>query len=149
MHRCFALGLGMGLAACATAPAAEPVTPPSSVTVTAEELHGYWAEYWAPGGHLRTQKHLFLPDGRWGWACEGGCPEPTRRSGRWALQAGAVVVEAPDGPQTLGIEPCPPNEEAHAMDAQYRCLALGGRVFWWQADPQSGDPDAFVAPVAP
>ena len=149
MRRTLGLVAWLGLFGCASSPAAPPVAPTPGVTVAAADLHGYWAEYWAPGGHLRTQRHLFLPDGRWGWACEGGCGEPTRRSGRWVLEGGVVRIEAPDGAQTLELGECPPNEEATTMDARYSCLALGGRVFWWQAGPESGDPEAFVAPVAP
>jgi hypothetical protein len=150
MRRTLALTVGLGLFGCASAPAAPaPVSTPDVTAVTATDLHGYWAEYWAPGGHLRTQRHLFLPDGRWGWACEGGCPAPTHSSGRWTLEGAVIHIESPDGPQQLELEQCPPNEEARAMDAEYRCLAIGGRVFWWQAGPETGAAEAFVAPVAP
>jgi hypothetical protein len=107
-----------------------------------EGLVGHWAEYWAPRGRADTEQYFFFDDGRFGWlAAEAGSAVPvTLRAGQYRVQDGALVllVQREVGPdagqspaeQRLELGDCPPNREADALDAGYRCVSLGGKAFW-------------------
>jgi hypothetical protein len=117
----------------------------------AGDLAGDWVEYWALSGNADTQRYSLRTDGSFEWlAPEQSGSEVVRRSGSYTLTGSSLELrvqaeelrapcgEAPDclrkleppGIETLELADCPPNEEARALDASYRCISLGGRAFW-------------------
>ncbi|MDH5672318.1 MAG: hypothetical protein OEZ06_09225 [Myxococcales bacterium] len=146
----FALSLASGCTP-AEPPAAgrsEPA-PQAAETAGAEmaesprALVGLWAEFWAPeGGRAETQRYAFLADGRFAWLGPGGdAVRGPSYSGHYGQQGSALrlaVEQAKDAGEaiaagaslSLELGDCPPNEEAKALDHNYRCLSIGGRTFW-------------------
>jgi hypothetical protein len=141
-------------------PAAAAATPTAAPQLNAQELQGSWVEYWALSGHADTQRYTFSEDGRFVWqpaqASLAGAPG---RSGRWQLEAAGTsacaVLLSFDGEaappacasgadckaadtqhpaQRLPLGECPPDDEAKALDASYRCVVIGGHTFWHHAE---------------
>jgi hypothetical protein len=101
-----------------------------------------------------------------GAAAPGGDAVPARRWGRYSLAGQELVlsVQGEDitsdcdgkGPcrsthvpaleQRLPLGACPPNDEARALDAHYRCISVGGQAFWLR-DGQ-GKSDVAAAALA-
>jgi hypothetical protein len=129
----------------------------------AASLHGSWMEYWALAGHADTQRYTFRPDGRFGWcAAPDTNAVPARRWGRYSLEGEDLVlsVQGEDasadcdgkGPcrsahqpaleQRLPLGACPPNDEARALDAHYRCISVGGQAFWLRDGQGKSDVEA-------
>lgn len=146
-------GVGCGSQAAQGAPAEAPAAE-EQPALTQQALEGLWVEFWAVAGHTDTQRYAFFPDGRFGWCAASSAQGPTaRRFGRVSLQAGgtelllsvegqaerscetSACLERFPAPveERLVIGACPPNEEARAIDANYRCVSLGGQAFWRHA----------------
>jgi hypothetical protein len=129
------------VAACASP--AKPVPTAGAEAVSERTLWGQWAEFWAMSGGADTQRYAFSPDARFEWqAAPSAVTEPMRRRGTWELAAGVLILhvtsqesranvtEAISSEERLELGACPPNEEAHALDASYRCISIRGRAFW-------------------
>lgn len=155
------------LPATTTGPASsggeQAAAPAAEGPLTAESLHGSWMEYWALAGHADTQRYTFMPDGRFGW-CAG--PDvnaaPARRWGRYSLSGDELVLSVqgedatadcdgkgpcrsahqPAAEQRLPLGACPPNDEARALDAHYRCISVGGQAFWLRDGQGKSDVEA-------
>jgi len=152
--------LGAGCASSAPAPNAEaPAAPPAASSppssgsevaaadVSAEALQGSWVEFWALAGKADTQRYTFLADGRFGWTAapqQSAGGGPARRFGRYSVQGedqradcdGSSACRAQHEPaleQRLSIGACPHNEEASALDGDYRCTSFDGQAFWRSA----------------
>jgi hypothetical protein len=166
-----ALALAVVLTAgCASSEPARPApTTPGSTPAAVEPgaghgaapIDGLWVEFWALQGHADTQRYALFPDGRFGWcAASDGPARGGRRWGRWTAQgdtlvlrvqgadsgkdcqaAGCLVQHEPPLEERLQLGPCPPNEEAKALDASYRCLSIAGQAFWRRT--QADDPAAY------
>jgi hypothetical protein len=118
-----------------------------AVDLGSADLVGTWAEYWALQDGERaadTQRFVFLADGRFGWSAAAGAG---LRAGRYSLDGATLVLQveraegaggAP-GELRLSIGPCPPNDEARALDAAYRCLGIDGDAFWLRGEPSEAD----------
>lgn len=184
MHRSVnsVLVLACALLGCASGSESEPaqsVSAPAPSTDTTggeqgpadgarvDELLGFWAEYWSVGGEAKTQRYVFLPDGRFGWLAAPDDPgQVLRRNGRWALEEDVLVLSqtsrlergckvvpcasepvriAEPTPVELRLElgDCPDNAEARALDNHYVCLSLDGRAFWRLAGSDGDDPAPF------
>jgi len=130
-------------------PPGEAPAPP----LTPELMPGVWVEFWALTGHADTQRYAFFDDGRFGWrAAAGSDADIGWRWGSVKLNANGTeivfsvegdaknfgcepaatcrVIHQPAIEQRLSVGACPENEEARALDAQYRCYSLGGQAFW-------------------
>jgi hypothetical protein len=140
--------------AAPSSPASAPLAVEPSVELSDGVLVGEWAEFWALSGGANTQRYAFSADGRFEWqAAPGTGAEPIRRRfGSWELARDRLILhvtgqelratcaeqarpcqsvtEALSSEEQLELGPCPPNEEAHALDASYRCLSIRGRAFW-------------------
>jgi hypothetical protein len=46
--------------------------------------------------------------------------------------------------ERLIIGECPENEEAKALDREYTCSTIGGRVFWRKAVPAKSEQERFI-----
>jgi hypothetical protein len=132
-----------------------------------EALHGSWVEYWAVSGRADTQRYTFMPDGRFGWCAGPSDAVPALRWGRFSVTPDALVlsvqgedarrdcdgaaacrtVHQPALEQRLPLGPCPPNEEARALDAHYRCVSVAGQAFWLGTTASNGS-DAQAAALA-
>jgi hypothetical protein len=145
------------------APGAPPPAEPD-FEMSDGALVGEWAEFWAVSGGAATQRYMFWPDGRFEWqAAPGAAGDPVqRRFGTWELahdrltlhvtgqQRAATcadqtrpcqsVTEALSREEQLELGHCPPNDEARALDASYRCVSIRGRAFWRRGSPASGGP---------
>ncbi len=144
MRQLASLVLACCLTGCAgSASDQSTVHAPAAIPIQAEQLHGFWAEYWGPGDKVQTQRHLFMPDGRWGWLCEQGYEGQTHQSGSWSFEGDQLSLQSGGKAQARVVNGCPPNEEAQAMDRPYRCITIDGRTFWWQSSPEAGDPAPF------
>jgi hypothetical protein len=153
-----ATGAGPSTAASTTG-GEQPLTP--------QALHGSWVEYWAVDGRADTQRFTFTPDGRFGWCAGPSDAVPALRWGRFSVSSDALVLsvqgedarrdcdgsaacrtvhEAPVE-QRLPLGACPPNEEARALDAHYRCVSVGGQAFWLGNSGSSAS-DATAAALA-
>ena len=132
-------------------PAAAPAAPPPP---TAAELTGDWVEYWAVSGATDTQRYTFGQDGRFEWHAAAATPDVARRWGSFRVDGADLVLscegheqrrdckgqacnvaDQPAVEQRLLLGECPPNVEAKALDANYRCLSIGGHAFWRKASP--------------
>jgi hypothetical protein len=118
------------------------------------ELEGRWTEYWAPAGAAQTQEYLFFPDGRFGWQAPADSNTPvTLRAGQYRVEDGELIlfVHREVGPgagqspaeQRMELGDCPPNQEALAIDAGYRCVSVAGRAFWRRAPTNPTDTGLF------
>jgi len=151
------------------------VTPSMTAASTAgdeqrlapEALHGSWVEFWAVSGRADTQRYTFTPDGRFGWCAGPSDAVPALRWGRFSVSSDALVlsvqgedarhdcdggaacrtVHQPAVEQRLPLGACPPNDEARALDAHYRCVSVGGQAFWL-GDAPSAAHDAAAAALA-
>jgi len=147
--------------------AAAPTQTASAATTGAERapatqpLSGLWVEFWALEGHADTQRYAFFEDGRFGWcAAREGEDKGARRWGQWKAEGETLVLQvqgrdrgpacqdaacrqshAPPVEERLQLGPCPPNEEAKALDGTYRCISIAGQAFWRRA--QADDPAAY------
>jgi hypothetical protein len=152
--------LALGCAATPSATSTEPSAPATSGTELVAEapdgkraappdVTGEWVEFWALSGGADTQRYVFTSDGHFEWHAATSQTEPVvARFGTFAASGMfldlAVRFEQASGACTTGcrtaVEParieqialaeCPPNEEARALDASYRCLSFGDRAFW-------------------
>lgn len=139
-------------ATSATAPGTT-AAPPSAKGKPGTELAGEWVEFWALSGGADTQRYVFGPDGTFEWsAAETSKDAIVATFGTYAFNGTAIdlaikaerprdskceggcknAVEPPRTAQ-LSVNDCPPNEEARALDASYRCLSFGDRAFWLRA----------------
>lgn len=164
----FAWGLGWLLAACASSSAPQETAPAQATSVQsagaelpAAPIDGLWVEFWALEGHADTQRYALFPDGRFGWcAASEGPAHGARRWGQWSAQGDMLVLRVqgqdsgkacegascrvtldPPLEERLQLGVCPPNEEAKALDANYRCISIAGQAFWRRQ--QAGDPAAY------
>lgn len=139
------------------ATAATPAEPaaPASGPVTAKgapgtELAGEWVEFWALSGDADTQRYVFSGDGHFEWDSAESSKDPVAATfGEYTFDGTNITLTAKaerlrestchDGCKTavepprttqLPVAECPPNEEARALDASYRCLSFGDRAFW-------------------
>ena len=115
------------------------------------ELAGEWVEFWALSGAADTQRYVFGADGQFEWTAAAEGKEAIAATfGSYVYDgtsiALTITMERPrdlkcesggcrkpvDPPRAekLPVTDCPPNEEARAIDASYRCLAFGDRPFW-------------------
>ena len=175
MHRLFAwfaLSCSPVIVGCA---ASQPKVESSTVVqqsaaVTAHDLQGFWAEYWARQGKAETQRYVFLSDGRFGWLAplrDVPKQEPLQRSGHYTVEGNLLVLQVTherfpacgEGCTTAGgervvehsaplritleIGDCPPNEEAAQLDPGYHCTSIGGRAFWRRPAPDAQDAEPF------
>jgi hypothetical protein len=130
----------------ASAANAEP-TQGAEPVCTLEDVQGTWAEYWAPAGRVETERYAFLADGRFGWLApkQGrAADELAQRSGQYVVDGHDLVLRidrerpmqgtsaavSPVRAERVSLGPCPPNQEARALDASYTCLSIGGRAFF-------------------
>jgi len=143
-------------ASTAAAPAATPAAPapaPAAKGAPGTELAGEWVEFWALSGGADTQRYVLGPDGHFEWsAAETSKDAIVATFGTYTFDGTAIALtikaERPrdskctDGCKTpvepprtaqLPVNDCPPNEEARALDASYRCLSFGDRAFWLRA----------------
>jgi hypothetical protein len=152
--------------AAPVATGAVPATSGGEQPLAPEALHGSWVEYWALSGRAETQRYTFMPDGRFGWCAGPSTATPARRWGRFSVAGDALVLNVqgedaqrecdgtggcralhePALEQRLPLGACPPNEEARALDTQYRCVSVGGQAFW--LGPASAASDADAAALA-
>lgn len=134
--------------------------------LTQERLQGVWVEFWALTGHADTQRYSFFADGRFGW--RAATAADVGAGWRWGSARvnsdGTEIVFSVEGEaKTFGCEPaascrvthkpaleqrlsvgvCPENDEARALDAQYRCFSLGGQAFWRHAH-EAPEPAKFL-----
>ena len=127
----------------------------------AKPIDGLWVEFWALEGHADTQRYALFEDGRFGWcAASDGPAHGARRWGQWSAQGDTLVLRVrgqdsgkscdggscrvqhePPLEERLQLGPCPPNEEAKALDASYRCISIAGQAFWRRA--RAEDPAAY------
>lgn len=148
------------------APSAPGPSAPSSTEPNFElsdgALVGEWAEFWALTGGAATQRYTFWPDGRFEWHAPPGADSIQRRFGSWELAQDRLtlhvtgqevratcadqtrpcqsVTQALSSEEQLELGACPPNEEARALDASYRCVSIRGRAFWRRGSPAGGGP---------
>ena len=104
--------LGCGAASSKTAGTAEAAaaygTEPQQQTGDLDpELVGVWRGYWSPKGCIRTESHIFFPDGRWQWRAtfpenERGVDRIARRSGRWTKRGDVLVLTETGCRELLG-----------------------------------------------
>jgi hypothetical protein len=171
MHRAVLAGLLLASLAATGCASAQPVAtaPPRTAAATTgaeqaaatEPLSGLWVEFWALEGHADTQRYALFEDGRFGWcAAREGEGRGARRWGRWTAEGETLVLQVqgrdqgpgcrdaacrqshePPVEERLQLGPCPPNEEAKALDATYRCISIAGQAFWRRA--QADDPAAY------
>jgi hypothetical protein len=152
---CIGCGAEAPLPKAETAPVAhaQPSTTTPAPSLTPALLPGVWVEFWALSGHADTQRYALFEDGRFGWrAAAGSDTDIGWRWGRVKLNADGTeivfsvegeaknfgcepratcrVIHQPALEQRLSVGACPENEEARALDAQYRCYSLGGQAFW-------------------
>jgi hypothetical protein len=139
-----------------TAPAPAAAAPlPAAKGKPGTELAGEWVEFWALSGGADTQRYVFSGDGHFEWtAAESSKDGVLAMFGEYSFDGSNVLLsvkaERPrdskckDGCKTpveparavqLSVEDCPPNEEARALDASYRCLSFGDHAFWLRARP--------------
>jgi len=136
-------------------PVATPAQPavveaPAPKAAAGSELAGEWVEFWALSGGADTQSYVFKPDGHFEWsaaptsqeaviatfgqyAFDGTHIELTIAAERprgMACETGCKQAVEPPRVVRLATTECPPNEEARALDASYRCLSFGDRAFW-------------------
>lgn len=131
-------------------PTASASASPSAKAAPGAELAGEWVEFWALSGGAETQRYVFGADGRFEWHAAPGAQDAVLAAfGAYAFNGAAldltVTMERPrdaacDSGCRKPVEParalqlavteCPPNEEARALDASYRCLSFGDRAFW-------------------
>ena len=145
--------------------AAEPLAQGAGgeqVAAERDALSGLWVEFWALEGHADTQRYALFEDGRFGWSAarEGEGQGGARRWGGWTAEGDTLVLRVeghdtgagcadaacrvrhdPPLEQRLQLGQCPPNEEAKALDASYRCISIAGQAFWRRA--QADDPAAY------
>jgi hypothetical protein len=161
--------MSMAVVGCASSePAPNPPAPsssPQTASAGAERanasLNGLWVEFWALEGHADTQRYALFEDGRFGWcSAREGAGQGARRWGRWTADGETLVLRVegrdqgsacqepacrqshePPIEERLQLGPCPPNEEAKALDASYRCISIAGQAFWRRA--HAGDPAAY------
>lgn len=138
------LGLGCSSGPAAQGPATEPAVAAPSTGAEAKlpdaaQLVGRWVEFWALSGKAETQAYSFAADGTFEWRAAPGAPGPQRRWGRYSVQDGVLQLEVAgeEPPPTQAVPAvrtalgtCPPDQEARAVDASYRCLSFDGRAFW-------------------
>jgi hypothetical protein len=166
-HSAEAIPEATPLPATTTAPESsggeQSAAPAAEAPLTAENLHGSWMEYWALAGHADTQRYTFMADGRFGWcAAPDTNAVPARRWGRYSLSGEELVLSvqgedatadcdgkapcrsahAPAVEQRLPLGACPPNDEARALDAHYRCISVGGQAFWLRDGQGKSDVEA-------
>lgn len=123
---------------------------PAAKGVHGTEIAGEWVEFWALDGAADTQRYVFGTDGHFEWSAEAASKDAVlARFGEYTYDGTNVTLtikaERPrdakctDGCKTpvepprsvqLAVEDCPPNEEARALDASYRCLSFGDHAFW-------------------
>ena len=128
--------------------AAPPASAPAPASTPAE-LAGAWVEYWAVSGATDTQRYRFGADGRFEWHAAPATPDLARRWGSFRIDgeelvlscegherrgdckgAACTVADQPPVEHRLQLGECPPNVEAKALDANYRCLSIAGHAFW-------------------
>jgi hypothetical protein len=171
MHRAGLLACSVGslIAAGCASSESPPSSPPEAVAASAgaeqpastDTLDGLWVEFWALQGHADTQRFALFPDGRFGsCAASEGPLRGARRWGTWSVQGDTLLLQVngqdsgksctdprcrirhdPPLQERLPIGVCPPNEEAKALDASYRCISIAGQAFWRRA--QAEDPAAY------
>lgn len=127
-------------------------------------MRGLWVEYWAVEGHADTQGYALFEDGRFGWrAASGAGGDVVRRWGQWTTEGETLVLRVqgeelrggctgedckvlhdPARELRLELGECPPNEEAKALDASYRCISIAGQAFWRRAEADA--PTAYLPP---
>jgi hypothetical protein len=134
---------------------ASTAAAPSTATKGAPgtEIAGEWVEFWALSGGADTQRYVFSPDGHFEWsAAESSKDAIVATFGAYTFDGSAIALtikaerprdskctdgckKAIEPPRTaqLTVTECPPNEEARALDASYRCLSFGDRPFWLRA----------------
>jgi hypothetical protein len=138
------------------ASSAAPSAPPPAAAAPAAKGHagteiaGEWVEFWALSGGADTQRYVFGPDGSFEWsAAESSKDAVLAMFGAYTFDGTNVALtikaertrdskctdgckNAVEPPRTaqLAVAECPPNEEAKALDASYRCLSFGDRAFW-------------------
>lgn len=143
-------------ASSAASSAPPPPPPPPAASAAAAKGHpgteiaGEWVEFWALSGGADTQRYVFGPDSSFEWsAAESSKDAVLATFGTYTFDgthiALTIKAERPrdskctDGcknavepPRTaqLAVAECPPNEEAKALDASYRCLSFGDKAFW-------------------
>ena len=148
-----------------SAPVADPPAAPAA-KVAPDSLAGLWVEFWALSGQTETQRYALSEDGSFGWrAAAGTASGVVRRWGRWSAD-GATLVLSVQGEESAGgcrgtacqarheppreervqVGDCPPNDEAKALDATYRCASIGGRAFWRRG--QADDMAAYMPQAA-
>ena len=139
-----------------------PAAAASAAPVTQDELQGSWVEYWALSGRAETQRYTFTSDGRFGWCAGPDAGAPARRWGRFSVASDALVLNVqgedathgcaagagcrtlhePAVEQRLPLGACPPNDEARALDAHYRCVSVAGQAFWLREPSTASDAEA-------
>lgn len=150
---CTLIALGCATGAQQAPPAAVP-TEPTEPVIAGPELFGVWVEFWSVSGHTDTQRYAFFEDGRFGWrAAATSTGEVSWRWGQATLaadgkemllsieghaslncaDAACRVQHNPSLQERITVGPCPANEEARTLDADYRCFSLDGRAFWRHA----------------
>jgi hypothetical protein len=158
---------GIGCASSEPAAVASPQTAGAAASTGSEQppatapLSGLWVEFWALEGHADTQRYALFEDGRFGWcAAREGEGKGARRWGRWKAEGETLVLQVqgrdhgpacrddacrqrhePPVEERLQLGPCPPNEEARALDSTYRCISIAGQAFWRRA--QADDPAMY------
>lgn len=139
---------------------------PATAALSADALQGSWVEYWALSGRAETQRYTFMNDGRFGWCAGPNSAAPATRWGRFSVAGDALVLTVqgedaqhdcsggacrklhePALEQRLPLGPCPPNDEARALDAHYRCVSVGGQAFWLGPSSSTAS-DAAAAALA-
>jgi hypothetical protein len=140
--------------------------PAVAPQLNAHDVQGSWVEFWALAGHADTQRYTFSEDGRFVWRpAKSAGQEAAGRSGQWKLEAAGTTAcamllsfDAGSAPpacaagadcaaatttgqpeQRLPLAECPPDEEAKALDASYRCVIIGGHTFWHHAEHEHGE----------
>jgi hypothetical protein len=128
--------------------------PPLAKGKPGTELAGEWVEFWALQGAADTQRYVFGADGQFEWSAAVESQDAVLATfGSYVYDGTSIALtikmERPrdlkcdagcrkpvDPPRTvqLPVTDCPPNEEARALDGNYRCLAFGDRAFWLKSD---------------
>ncbi len=136
--------------AAPSAPEPTAAAAPAAKGKPGTEIAGEWVEFWALSGGADTQRYVFGPDGSFEWsAAETSKDAIVATFGTYTFDGTKVdltikaerprdstcsdgcknAVEPPRTAQ-LAVAECPPNEEAKALDASYKCLSFGDRAFW-------------------
>lgn len=133
--------------------AAAPASAPAAKGAPGTEIAGEWVEFWALSGGADTQRYVFGPDGAFEWSAadtskdavvatfgaytfDGTKVDLTIKAERprdSKCTDGCKNAVEPARTAQLAVAECPPNEEAKALDASYRCLSFGDRAFWLRA----------------